>query len=528
MESIIIVGSGVAGVTLARQLLKTESDYQITVFEAGPDFKPGDYRIWLDQVMADVDLYRKFVDDPRTENEHFGLRGSRLFVKGGTTNHWGGLTPRFKLEDFELKSRTGFGADWPLNYEKMAPYYAEAEILLGITGDSENDDPPRYGAKYSFPPTAFTLGDVLIIEALKTHDISYGHMSIARDGNRCITTGTCNYCPVNARYTALYDLAQLQDEYDDKLTLKTESPVTKILMDGKKRTRGVSFLNLKTGTLDSMEADVVIVCGGTIESAKLLLASADKDWTDGIGNDSGHVGRHLIGHPLMHASGVRLGNPDKLHEELGFSSLISRHFDSPEYQHKGKMWFSGGVGSNSSLERQILSNVSRADMDASLISEMRISLGGEMEQFESPENRVSLGSGTTRHGLPTTEIEVGVHEINIETRQEHMQTFVEILKTAGCTEDSIESGVGDPDGAHAASTCRMSSSDVDGVVNPDLQVHGTDNLYVCSNAVFPSIAAANPTLTVSALAVRLAEHIGEQSALVHLGESQPPRVGDAE
>jgi choline dehydrogenase-like flavoprotein len=65
----------------------------------------------------------------------------------------------------------------------------------------------------------------------------------------------------------------------------------------------------------------------------------------------------------------------------------------------------------------------------------------------------------------------------------------------------------------------MSSSDVDGVVDPDLQVHGTDNLYVCSNAVFPSIAAANPTLTVSALAVRLAEHIGEQSPLVPLSGS---------
>ena len=86
-------------------------------------------------------------------------------MKGGTTNHWGGLTPRFKPEDFELKSRTGFGVDWPINYDDMAPYYAEAEILLGITGDSENDDPPRYGAKYPFPPTAFTLGDALIIES---------------------------------------------------------------------------------------------------------------------------------------------------------------------------------------------------------------------------------------------------------------------------------------------------------------------------------------------------------------------------
>jgi choline dehydrogenase-like flavoprotein len=89
-----------------------------------------------------------------------------------------------------------------------------------------------------------------------------------------------------------------------------------------------------------------------------------------------------------------------------------------------------------------------------------------------------------------------------------VQVFVKILKTAGCNEDKIETGVLNPDGAHASSTCRMSSSDSDGVVDPNLRVHGTDNLYVCSNAVFPSVAAANPTLTVSALAVRLAEHLG--------------------
>jgi choline dehydrogenase-like flavoprotein len=88
-----------------------------------------------------------------------------------------------------------------------------------------------------------------------------------------------------------------------------------------------------------------------------------------------------------------------------------------------------------------------------------------------------------------------------------VDTFVEVLKTAGCAEDSIETGALDPDGAHASCTCRMSASDGAGVVTPDLQVHGTDNLYVCSNAVFASVGAANPTLTVSALAVRLAEHL---------------------
>ena len=502
MKKIIIVGSGVAGTILARQLLAI-GDVEINMFEAGPKFKPGDRRIWL------YDLYGPYIDDPGLKVGHKNMKvfGARLFMKGGTTNHWGGLTPRFKPEDFQLKSRTGYGADWPISYKDLAPYYTKAETLLGITGDSDVDNPPRFGDRFPFAPPPFTLGDGMLIKVLKSLEISYGHAAVARNGNRCITTGTCNYCPMNARYTALYDLVQLQLEYEDKLILKTESPVTKIIMDCKKRATGVEFLNLKTSNHDSMEADTVIIASGTIESAKLLLASATKEWSEGIGNDSDHVGRHVVGHPLMSATGIREGNPDKFTTELGFTSLLSRHFDSPEYQPKGKMWFSPKVGSNSSIERGILSNMSRADINKRMTSEMNISIGGEMEMFESTSNRISLGSGKTKHGLYTTKMEFKIKEINIKTRQEHAETFTKILKAAGCKEDSIETWVGDPDGAHASGTCRMSSADADGVVDPNLQVHGTDNLYVCSNAVFPSIAAANPTLTVSALAIRLAYFI---------------------
>lgn len=506
MGLIIIVGSGVAGTLLARQILAT-GDADILMLEAGPEFPTGDRRTWLDLLMLNQDIYKPFIDDPRTDHEYFGLRGSRLFMKGGTTNHWGGLTPRFKPEDFELRSRTGFGADWPISYDDLAPYYAKAETLLGVTGDSENDDPPRYGETYPFLPTSFTLGDKVVIDALESMAISYGHMSIARNGNRCITTGTCNYCPVNARYTALFDLQLLQNEYGDRLTVRTDSPVSEILMDGKVRCRGVEVLDLSNGSRRSVEADMVFICAGTIESCKLLLSSVSSKWPDGIGNDSDHLGRHLVGHPVMDASGIREGNPDGIGEELGFDSLISRHFDTPEYQHKGKMWFSGSTSASWTLEEQVLANVSRTDLDTQTKSEIRVSVGGEMEQFETPENRVRLGAGMTRHGLPNTIIDVGVHDINLQARQEHVNTFVTVLKAAGCRESSIETGALNPDGAHASATCRMSLSDADGVVDPNLQVHGTDNLFVCSNAVFPSIAAANPTLTVSALAVRLAEFV---------------------
>lgn len=508
MKKIIIVGSGVAGTILARQLL-SNSDCEIVMFEAGPGFKPGDRRIWLDHITGQNNIYEPFFDalGPEVGNDNMKVVGARLFMKGGTTNHWGGLTPRFKPEDFELKSRTGHGADWPISYKDLAPYYTKAETLLGITGDSENNNPPRYGDKFPFAPPPFTLGDEMLIGILDKMEISYGHAALARNGNRCITTGTCDYCPVNARYNALFDLSQLQLEYKNRLTLKTESPVTKIVMDSKKNAIGVDFLNLKNGEQRFEEAGVVVAASGTIESAKLLLISANGNWQQGIGNDSNHLGRHLMGHPVMFASGIKKGNPDKFYPELGFTSLLSRHFDSPEYQATGKMWFAPRIGADVLLERSILSNTSKANIKKALTGSMSISAGGEMEAFESPNNRVQLGTGKNKLGLPTTKLQFVVPEVNTKARQAHVKTFIEFLRQADVETESIESGAMNPDGAHASGTCRMSRSDSDGVVDINLKVHGTDNLYVCSNAVFPSIAAANPTLTVSALAVRLAEQI---------------------
>ena len=166
-----------------------------------------------------------------------------------------------------------------------------------------------------------------------------------------------------------------------------------------------------------------------------------------------------------------------------------------------------GRRSKTFLEREIVAGTSRSEIDAKMMSGMHFDFYASVEQFESPENRVGLGAGTDKWGLRKTEISFGVNAITEKVLRKHVENLRKILKTAGCKENSINTRVGIPDGAHATSTCRMSSSDADGVVDKDIRVHGTDNLYVCSNAVFPNVTAVNPTLTVAALAVRLAEHI---------------------
>ena len=508
MKSVLVVGSGVAGALLARRLLESKKDYQITMFEAGPDIGAVSHRKWLDHLMAGANPWKPFWEDPWKENERLPLRSSRLFVKGGTTNHWGGWSLRFKPEDFELKSRADVGADWPITYEELAPFYTQAEHLMGIEGDSNDDDPPRYGDQFPFPAAPFTLNDMPAIEALEKLGMSYSHMPMARSGDKCVTTGTCRYCPVDARYSAAFDLAQLKDEHGSRLEIRTETPVSKVLMDGKKRARGVRVLNRGTGAIESMEGDCVAVCSGTVESTKLLLASANADWRDGIGNDSGHLGRHLLGHPLLYAVGFRPGNSEKSVPELSFVTLACRHFDSPKYQKEGKMLVARvGDEGQAPLTREILANSSRSEINAKMESGVQLAFYASIEQFESPENKVGLGAGTGKFGLPGTKIDYVINETTKKAQQSHAARLIEILKAAGCNEDSVRCEVDGPTGAHVASTCRMSRSEADGVVDQDLRVHGTDNLYVCSNAVYPNATATNPTLTVGALAVRLAKHI---------------------
>ena len=279
-------------------------------------------------------------------------------------------------------------------------------------------------------------------------------------------------------------------------------------MDGKRRARGVRYLNRREGATETVEGDLVAVCCGTFESTKLLLASANGEWPDGVGNDSGHLGRHLVGHPLIFAEGTKAGNPHRLEQELGFITLACRHFDTPEHQGQGKMLIARGAGeSKTFLEREILANRPREDIETKMESATHIALEASFEQFESPENRVALGAGTDKFGLPTTEIDFGGHELTEKAYERHSDNLVRVLKAAGCSDASIHVVRLKPDGAHASSTCRMSASDADGVVDRNLRVHGTENVYVCSNAVFPNVTAVNPTLTLAALAARLAEHI---------------------
>ena len=513
----IIIGSGVAAAAVATRLLAADARHRLLLLEAGPRVPSIDRRLWWDFHLSGRSAYELCHDLPLptagsgpAENESTGptewtFRESRMMGLGGSTYHWGGWGLRFKAEDFELRSRTGRGADWPITYDDLEPYYCEAESLLGIGGE----DPHgwhRRSQDYPLPPFAHTAADGPMIDAFDKLGIAYASMPMARF-RKCMTTGTCKYCPFGARFVASYLLDDLiESGRYPHLHIRARHVVSELIFDRKSRVIGMQVLNTETGATRSIYGERFVICAGSYESAKLLLRTWNAFWPNGAGNDTGLVGRHIISHPFLFVQGLSKSNPQRLQQELDFPTLMSRQFDTPNEQLGGKLFlFRDRSKPKIDLAQRMIEGRSRGEIEAELLGPTLWELQGFMEEFANPDNRIELGHGLNRLGLPQTRIHFARAAGFEQTSLERLRVMQEVIRAMGL--EPGKQGVQPQRGDHAASTCRMSRAPADGVVDEQLRVHDTDNLYVCSNAVFPSGAAVNPTLTVTALSLRLGDHL---------------------
>ncbi|ESX46802.1 GMC family oxidoreductase [Mesorhizobium sp. M0924] len=527
----VIVGSGVAATAVAQRLLADNPQASVLILEAGVRVKTKDFGLWEQYMLTRQTPYEQYTDLPYPQRDFPGentsaggtdmpLNGARVFAYGGSTLHWGGWAFRLKPEDFHLRSNTGEGIDWPFDYDELEPFYCRAEHHLAVSGDSR-DPLLKRSRDYPFREFPFTLMDRPIADGLKKLDFDFGHLPIARRGVSgepsrhapCQTTGTCKYCPFGARYAACNYLDDFIEWNDwPGLSVRLGAIVDRIITDGKRRVKGVTFWDRETGASQDVEADRVIVAAGTIESAKLLQRSVSDDWRNGLGNNHDLVGRYLVTHPYFTFEGLLPANPLRLQAEMDFPTLVSRHFDSEPQQAAGKyVLVSPPDAVGFRLADSLQKGQSRAEIDAALTGRNGVQIHGMIEVFGRHYNRVTVAKEANgkvkynRVGIPMTQVEY-TKDPDFDQRMKDVEAQVgEILKAMDAPPTGTKSLSWRAD--HAASVCRMSSREQDGVVDADLRVHGIDNLYVISNAVFPNIGAINPTLTLTALAIRLGDHL---------------------
>lgn len=458
---VCVIGSGLAGAIVARECMASGRD--VVMMEAGSSWRRSvptrlierrirsnrlRMRLWLRRSRYDSNHHRT-VGDPR-----YPIANAALIVRGGASLAWTGFAYRMQPEDFLSRQLTGQGEDWPISYEDLELHYRRAEQTLRVQGDhTDAGHPPRSGP-FPVAPLPYQPRDMPFTQLIGSESVMHHNWAGSADG-----------LPFPA-YEILDGLERR------RLRLLSNCVAQRLVLDGTGRCVAVEA-RTKRGRSLYLEAGTVVVCGGGLESAKLLAASHTSTHPAGLGNQGGQLGHNLVSH-----TGINVGGPvpGDLAEGPPIPTMASRAWDSVAEQHDGKylvLW--------------------RPRPDSKMV------LNGVLEQHSNHANRVEIVKGVDRFGLPRTVLHFDHDPGHVRRIAEVAERLREMMRRQGFDVTVNDTYVH----AHPMCTTRMSNDPKTGVVDRDLRVHGTDNVFVCSSSSFTTGAAAHPTLTVAALAHRL-------------------------
>ncbi len=478
---------------------------RVVLIEAGRRFAREErFEVMRRFLAAGGDPYK--YEDPHRDRYvnstpfYYPLNGTRVKAVGGKTLRWGGVAQRLHESDFRTATLYRTGPDWPISYDDLEPFYGWAERELGVAGDSGAPS-PRRSSPYPLPPFPAGFGDRVWRSAAEKLGIRIGPAAYAKNSvpyagrPACQTYSVCTVCPIGAQYSA-----EVHVEAAERggCQLFTETVARRFLLDEAGRVRAV-FASRLDGSELEIRARHFVIAAHAVESARLLLLS-------GIGKSSDQIGRNLMEHWYVGGRGYK--DERSYPGRIGFHILESADFyDRPDRTESGaiELEFSTGgepLAAVTNPENPIWGKA-LADYDCREFGHW-ISVSAETEQRPHPESRVTLNTNVTDvFGDPVPNIHFYLTERERRTRERALDVIETILKAAGAADLSI--GDSFQPAAHHMGTCRMRDDPEEGVVDRDLRVHGTSNLYVSSSAVFPTSGAVQPTLTIAALSLRLVD-----------------------
>jgi choline dehydrogenase-like flavoprotein len=506
--AIVIIGSGAGGGTLAYEL--TAKGLPVVVLEAGPYLRNEDY------VNDEWEAFNQMAWlDPRTTSGSWRIARDfpnlpTWIVKavGGTTTHWSGATPRFKAHEFAARSTYGRidGAnllDWPITLAELAPYYDKAEVAMGSTHVHGRKPLPANNNYTVFANGAERLGYKFYSTGpYATNAEEYdGRPASIQDGFNFQGDKNTSKWSTLVREIPRAEATGLLD-------LRPESHAVQITHDASGRADAVLYLD-KDGNLQRQAARLVAVAANSIETPRLLLQSASPMFPDGLANSSGQVGRNYMRHTTGSVY-ARFSDPVRMHRGETMAGVIA-----DESGHDPDRGFAGGYFLETiSLGPAFLASFSDPGAwgrEFTEILEAYANTAGLWivgEDLPQESNRVTLNTTVSdKNGLPVPNVHFDDHTNDIAMR-EHGYAQAELLYEAV---GSVGAQRTPPyPSTHNMGTSRMSARSEDGVVDKWGRAHDVPNLFISDGSVFTTSAAANPTLTIVALAIRQAEYIADQ------------------
>jgi choline dehydrogenase-like flavoprotein len=504
---LVIVGAGAGGGTLAQRLARR--GWKVVVLESGPFWDPD--RDW---VSDEAGSHRLYWTDERiiggSDPVELGKNNSGRGV-GGSMVHYAGYCPRLHPSDFEVRTRDGVGEDWPISYEDLKPHYERLELELPVAGDYWPwGDPHRYphtphpiaGGADAARAGARRLGIEMRVGPVGITNGSFGNRP------HCIYRGYClQGCKVNAKASPL--VTHIPDAIEHGAEIRADCMVTQVELDESNgRVTGVRYV--RNGRERRQRADAVAVAGYSIETPRLLLGSTSRRFPHGLANNHDQVGRHVMVQGAPHVAG-------RFPDEMRMYKAPPPEISSEQfYETDARRGFVRGfsIQTVGPLPIEHAEHVvGHGHWGPALREYMRdynhwYTLGILSELLPVAENRVTVVSDVTdQNGIPVARMDYSQCENDRRNIAFGKQTLKDIFEAAGAQDLLVTDRY-----AHLVGGCRMGSDPDRSVVDSDHRAWEVPNLFIADGSVMPTQGAANPALTIMALAARLAERLALKRA----------------
>lgn len=393
---------------------------------------------------------------------------------GGSSNCWVGCTPRFMPSDFKMKSLYGIANDWPLSYEELDPYYTEVEELMSISGPADTPFPKT--SAYPLPPHLLSTVDKILNKEYGNKYISQPTARASRPvngRNACCSSGVCQVCPVNAKFTV--ENSNMGVYEDERVELIFGADVYSLDLAND----AVNTLNFKQNGKEQKVAGEVFALGtNAIFNANILINSGDSNPFTGKG-----LGEQLGLQAIVHLDGL---------PNLGGSTYVSAN---------GYMLYDGEH---------------RKDFAACLIES---SNSAKYVRFERGKWRNLISFRMVFEDLPadhnyvsTTPENILTPTANFKEVSQYTQKAIDNMKAklpgilASLPVEKISYQEPFKTESHILGTTRMSTDAKSGVIDKNLIHHQYRNLFLLGSGSFTTYTPSNPTLTLSALSVHAADN----------------------
>lgn len=596
---LVIVGAGISGAILAKYA--GLAGFSVLILEAGEGLPPNDndymQRFYLASAKVPEIPYtpplfdKNGLVDPTTMNAprptvltldksnwqnprqaYLDQRGPLAFAStyerlaGGTARHWLGTSLRFVPHDFRMHSEYGVMLDWPIDYDELEPWYGKAEAEIGVSANVEQQAylGITFSPNYQYPMQSIPLSlvDQAVSSAVTGHDFEGQPLVVtetpaARNSqpyqNRRVCAGNTNcipICPIQAKYDPSITLKAALNT--GKVTIWSKTVASEVLVDEHGQVSGIRYKQYQD--FGGPETQSGVVCGRryvlaahAIETPKLLLMSKNGGRTpDGVGNESGQVGKNLMDHPLYLAWALAPEPVFGYRGPLATAGIESLR-DGP-FRRERAAWrieignegwnFSSSDPYTSTVDMIVGANSTGinpgdpppARWGNDLVTQLngalsrQFRLGFLVEQTPEGDCDVTLSDTQFDHlGLPRPRIRYNLSDYTkrgfVAAKRAADQIFA-LMNAKQFTTNPQCLDPGDPTtfefegerfkfygAGHVVGTLRMGDSRGNSVVDRDLRSWAHSNMFIVGSAVFPTIATANPTLTIAALTLRAAETV---------------------